>query len=135
MTCGVENISYEVLYELESSVLSPVSRLDNVRHVPDSTQQYEIRGLLPFTEYSVRVRVVGYVDGGDGMYRVSNGTQLGNTTVLSSKFSIPTVFTTQKSGTYIFTCNLTRFYIPCHLYPYRQYVHHIYIIEVFVYLF
>lgn len=80
-------------------MFSSVPRLDSVPHIPDARQQYEMRGLLPYTAYSVRVRVVGYIDGGDGTYRVGNGTQLGTTTLLSSEFSNTTVFMTEKSGT------------------------------------
>ncbi len=98
MTCGIDNLSYEISYNVERSGLSSVARLDSVTHAPDSSQQYEMRRLLPYTQYSVRVRVVGYVDGGDGSYRVGNGTLFGRTALLSSNFSDITVFTTNKSG-------------------------------------
>ncbi len=98
MTCGIDNLSYEISYNVERSGLSSVARLDSVIHAPDSSQQYEMRGLLPYTQYSVRVRVVGYVDGGDGSYRVVNETLFGRTALLSSNFSEITVFTTNKSG-------------------------------------
>lgn len=115
MTCGIDNLSYEVSYNVEGSVLLSVPRLDNIPHVPaskQSKQHYEMRGLLPYTEYSVRVRVVGSVDGGDRSYRVGNGTHLGRTSVLSSEFSNTTVFTTEKS------CKFQTFHLNynCNLY-------------------
>ncbi|XP_064388131.1 uncharacterized protein LOC135336300 isoform X2 [Halichondria panicea] len=97
MTCGIDNLFYEISYNVERSGLSSVTRLDSVTHTPDSVQRYEMRGLLPYTQYSVRVRVVGYVDGGDGTYMVGSGTLFGRTAFLSSNFSDITVFTTNKS--------------------------------------
>ncbi len=107
MTCGIDNLFYEISYNVERSGLSSVTRLDSVTHTPDSVQRYEMRGLLPYTQYSVRVRVVGYVDGGDGTYMVGSGTLFGRTALLSSNFSDITVFTTNKSRKLIVACLYT----------------------------
>ena len=107
MTCGIDNLFYEISYNVERSGLSSVTRLDSVTHTPDSVQRYEMRGLLPYTQYSVRVRVVGYVDGGDGTYMVGSGTLFGRTAFLSSNFSDITVFTTNKSRKLIVACLYT----------------------------
>ena len=104
MTCGIDSLTYEVLYSIEGR--SSISFQDSVSPTPHNTSspvQYMLQGLLPYTHYSVKVRVVGYVDGGDGMYRLDNGTfaLMGRTVVLSSNYSDATLFTTQKSGMYI----------------------------------
>ena len=103
MTCGIDSLTYEILYSLEGRFMSSVSFQDSISSAPNtngSLVQYVLRELLPFSQYTVKVRVVGYVDGGDGMYQLDNGTigLMGRTLLLCSNYSDVTLFTTEKSG-------------------------------------
>ena len=102
MTCGLSNVTYEVTYHIQGSQFSSFSFHDTVMASevttnPDSTMQYILQSLLPFTGYSVKVRVVGYVDTGNEMRTMDNGL-MGRTLLVASNYSVTIHFKTQKSG-------------------------------------
>ena len=102
MTCGLNHVTYEVTYHIQGNQFSSFSFHDTVVATaettnPDSTMQYILRSLLPFTEYSVKVRVVGYVDTGNGMYVIDNGL-LSRTLLVASNYSATIYFKTLRSG-------------------------------------
>lgn len=99
MTCGIENITYEVSYAIEGRGLPSVSFQDSVIPTrPGVTQHYEINELLPFTQYSVRVRVMGYVNAGDEIYTIQNYSLSLFGGFFVSDFSDITKFITERSG-------------------------------------